>query len=91
MGTLLSLTSVTAAGLQGCLGKSNLDSSMPSSGTLKDLSLSQHFRMMVICLVLLQVLLQAVSVAVTYMYFTNEMKQVSSHVLLAAACLGFAS
>jgi tumor necrosis factor ligand superfamily protein 10 len=64
---------------------------MPSSGALKDLSFSQHFRMMVICIVLLQVLLQAVSVAVTYMYFTNEMKQVSGRVLSAAASLGFAA
>nr|CTQ86164.1 TPA: tumor necrosis factor ligand 6a [Mus musculus] len=52
---------------------------MPSSGALKDLSFSQHFRMMVICIVLLQVLLQAVSVAVTYMYFTNEMKQLQDN------------
>lgn len=58
---------------------------MPSMETLKGPSLSQHFRMMVICIVLLQVLLQAVSVAVTYMYFSNEMKQVSSHVVSAAA------
>lgn len=51
--------------------------------TLKDPSFGQHFRMMVICTVLLQMLLQALSVAVTYMYFTNEMKQVSSQVLSA--------
>lgn len=43
--------------------------------TRKDSSSGQNFGMMVICMVLLQVLLQAVSVAVTYVYFTNEMKQ----------------
>lgn len=66
-------------------GKPHLGKSMPSSGALKGPSLSQHFGMMVICIVLLQVVLQAVSVAVTYMYFTNEMKQVSAHVPSAAA------
>ena len=58
---------------------------MPSTGALKGPSLGQYFRMMVICIVLLQVLLQAVSMAVTYVYFTNKMKQVSSPVLSAAA------
>lgn len=37
-----------------------------------------------ICTVLFQMFLQALSVAVTYMYFTNEMKQVSSQVFAAA-------
>ncbi|XP_052036684.1 tumor necrosis factor ligand superfamily member 10 isoform X1 [Apodemus sylvaticus] len=52
---------------------------MPSTGALKGPSLGQYFRMMVICIVLLQVLLQAVSVAVTYMYFTNKMKQLQDN------------
>lgn len=58
---------------------------MPSTGNLKGPSFSQHFTMTVICIVLLQVLLQALTVAVTYMYFNNEVKQVSSHVVSAAA------
>ncbi|XP_031232329.1 tumor necrosis factor ligand superfamily member 10 [Mastomys coucha] len=60
-------------------GKPHLGKSMPSSGALKGPSLSQHFGMLVICIVLLQVVLQAVSVAVTYMYFTNEMKQLQDN------------
>lgn len=52
---------------------------MPSTGALKGPSLGQYFRMMVICIVLLQVLLQAVSMAVTYVYFTNKMKQLQDN------------
>ncbi|XP_038203611.1 tumor necrosis factor ligand superfamily member 10 [Arvicola amphibius] len=51
---------------------------MASTRTLKDPSFGQHFRTIVICTVLLQMLLQALSVAVTYMYFTNEMKQLQA-------------
>ncbi|CAH6789247.1 tumor necrosis factor ligand superfamily member 10 [Phodopus roborovskii] len=51
---------------------------MPSMRTLKGPSFGQQFWMMVICTVLLQMLLQALSVAVTYVYFTNEMKQLQN-------------
>ncbi|XP_075806826.1 tumor necrosis factor ligand superfamily member 10 [Microtus pennsylvanicus] len=51
---------------------------MASTRTLKDPSIGQHFRTMLICTVLLQMLLQALTVAVTYMYFTNEMKQLQA-------------
>ncbi|KAL1778114.1 tumor necrosis factor ligand superfamily member 10 [Sigmodon hispidus] len=57
------------------LVKSDMDRTMPSTGTLKGSGFCQHFRMMVICTVLLQMLLQALSVAVTYVYFTNKMRQ----------------
>lgn len=57
---------------------------MASMRTLKDPSFGQHFRTMMICTVLFQMFLQALSVAVTYMYFTNEIKQVSSQVFAAA-------
>lgn len=60
-------------------GKSDLDNSMPSTGNLKSPSFSQHFTMTVICIVLLQVLLQALTVAVTYMYFNNEVKQLQDN------------
>ncbi|XP_063137378.1 tumor necrosis factor ligand superfamily member 10 isoform X2 [Rattus norvegicus] len=60
-------------------GKSDLDNSMPSTGNLKGPSFSQHFTMTVICIVLLQVLLQALTVAVTYMYFNNEVKQLQDN------------
>ncbi|XP_060234138.1 tumor necrosis factor ligand superfamily member 10 [Meriones unguiculatus] len=43
--------------------------------SLKGPSFGQHFRMMMICTVLFQMLLQALSVAVTYVYFTREIKQ----------------
>uniref|UniRef100_A0A8C6RLJ9 Tumor necrosis factor (ligand) superfamily, member 10 n=1 Tax=Nannospalax galili TaxID=1026970 RepID=A0A8C6RLJ9_NANGA len=48
---------------------------MASMQTQKGLSSQENFRTMVICTVFLQVLLQSVSMAVTYVYFTNEMKQ----------------
>ncbi|ERE92383.1 tumor necrosis factor ligand superfamily member 10-like protein [Cricetulus griseus] len=51
---------------------------MPSMGTLKDPSFGQHFRVMVLCTVLLQMLLQTLSMAVTYVYFTNQMKQLQN-------------
>nr|XP_048308591.1 tumor necrosis factor ligand superfamily member 10 isoform X3 [Myodes glareolus] len=51
---------------------------MASMRTLKDPSFGQHFRTMMICTVLFQMFLQALSVAVTYMYFTNEMKQLQA-------------
>lgn len=62
------------------------DRTMASTRTLKDPSIGQHFRRMLICTVLLQMLLQALSVAVTYMYFNNEIKKVSSQVLSATLC-----
>ncbi|XP_051013702.1 tumor necrosis factor ligand superfamily member 10 [Acomys russatus] len=46
-----------------------------TTGSLKGPSFSQLFRMVMICTVLLQMLLQALSVAVTYVYFTSEIKQ----------------
>ncbi|KAH0507431.1 Tumor necrosis factor ligand superfamily member 10 [Microtus ochrogaster] len=51
---------------------------MASTRTLKDPSIGQHFWRMLICTVLFQMLLQALSVAVTYVYFTNEMKQLQA-------------
>lgn len=51
---------------------------MAPTRTLKDPSFGQRFRMVVVCTVLLQMLLQALSVAVTYMYFNNEMKQLQA-------------
>lgn len=67
-----------AAGLHRCCGRSDLDMTMPSTRTVKSPSVSQLFWMMVICMVLLQVLLQALSMALTYVYFTNEMKQLQN-------------
>lgn len=68
------------------LRETDPDRTMASTRTLKDPSIGQHFRRILICTVLLQMLLQALSVAVTYMYFNNEMKQVSSQVLSATLC-----
>lgn len=48
---------------------------MGSMQSLRGLSLVQNFGTMVLCMVLLQVLLQSLSVAVMYVYFSNEMKQ----------------
>ncbi|XP_059121266.1 tumor necrosis factor ligand superfamily member 10 [Peromyscus eremicus] len=51
---------------------------MPSTRTVKSPSFGQHFWMMVICTVLLQVLLQALCAALTYVYLTNEVKQLQN-------------